>query len=799
MAVMTRRKRFAKAMSTAFRSLGAVFYPKNIKNAFKSVTKGAREYLCFFVALFAIQAGFVTFALMTDANISYAKTLVTDEYSHHLEVVGMDQEQKVNLQYNIDLAVTRLDDYILSASFVQEADETYTARIVLNENMSLTDGRAHLLGRNLLGGIAVENADTGEPWTLRTTPLYTYGSDYETPYTATFWGVLFLWLLISVAVLWVLYRVRVNHFKFVYGIYMTCGADFPKLYGTAGGELMAVSLLTLLPAILMGGGVTAIVYLTKGIALSISLRTVICFVIFNLLCVLLAVYVPMRRMATKPPVSLLAAVDNSSLVASPRRSFRMFGEGYPLKYELFGMWRLRKYYVGLVLSAVLFAALFVSGLYIADLEKYHAEIDPYEYLIRYGTSPSEVSDEVETDAEGEEIIVDVIDREEAEMIRDDLDIFLDEVVAVPGVSYVDWAVTTSGGSRLSHLLLTPGQLSGGTESTVPSAERESQGYKYAMREYDYTAFDKTYIDMLVDRELCTFEGNPYDLLEGERMVIVSEDSFNEKCYNFAPGDKIIVAVFEKMNGVVDMVFDPDTLLRMQIEKYDFKYVEYTVAAVMRGKASQENITFGVTFADYEELTGDYAVRNQLKVYMENGTDFATVQAAEAGIRKAVSYCAGWRVVPSGNYFKTDIRNQRNDRAMILTLASLILLTSPLVWFFSQLMYYRKRRGELRILLALGAKQNSLGTLHRITGGVLSGAAFLATVILSYLCNAAVHLLINTLLPKFGIIESVGYAFELSWPALWACLLVSVLCGFLSCEVPYRLFRRNEKAGSIVIK
>ena len=74
----------------------------------------------------------------------------------------------------------------------------------------------------------------------------------------------------------------------------------------------------------------------------------------------------------------------------------MFGSGFPVKYELFGMWRLRKYYAGLLLSAVLFAALFVSGLYLSDLEKYHDAIDPYEYTVRYGTLKIEDEEELQS-------------------------------------------------------------------------------------------------------------------------------------------------------------------------------------------------------------------------------------------------------------------------------------------------------------------------------------------------------------------------------------------------------------------
>lgn len=786
MATYPRLRKIGRWLSVTTRGIGAVFHPKNLKNAFKTVLFSFKEYLCFFIALFVVQAGFLTVSLMTDTNLAHAEDTVRAEYSHHVEVVGLDQEQKVNLQYTLDLAITRLDDYLVFASFYEESPGVWVAKLTLDESKDLSAGLTHIK-RQMLSEI------TQDGWVVRTTPLFTCHNDYIVPYNLTFWAVSLLWLLLSVAVLWVLYRIRVNHFKFTYGIYMACGAGFPKLYGTAGGELFTISCLTMLPAVLAGGGVTAGLYLMRGITPSISARTVIGFLLFNLLTVLVSVYVPMRRMAVKAPVTLLRSVDNGSLVVSPNRSFRMFGEGYPVKYELFGMWRLRKYYAGLLISAVLFSAMFVSGLYIADLEKYHDTIDPYEYTVRYGTLKIEAEEELETDENGDEILPEpTYTDEEIEMIRTDLDIFLDEINAVSGVSYVDWSVITTGGSKQSHLLLKPIQVSGGTQSLLPSEERASEGYTHAMREYEYTAFDKAYIDTLIDHGLCTFEGDPYRLLTEEKMVIISEDANNSAYYNFSPGDKVMVAVFEKLNSPIEMTFDVKDLLRQQIKNCDFRYVEYTVCAVMRGRASDENITFGVTFEDYAELTGDLPVRDYLKVYMEDGTDYDTVEAAEGKIRQAISGCAGWLVEPTGHYFKTHIDGMKEDRGMILILSTLLLAVSPLVWFFSQVMYYRKRRNEFNILLALGAQRSSIGKLHRLTGGVLSGLAFLVTALLSYLCNSLVHLLINTLLPKFGLIENVYYAFEMSLPALVLCLVASVACGFLSCELPYRLFGRERK-------
>ena len=115
----------------------------------------------------------------------------------------------------------------------------------------------------------------------------------------------------------------------------------------------------------------------------------------------------------------------------------------------------------------------------------------------------------------------------------------------------------------------------------------------------------------------------------------------------------------------------------------------------------------------------------------------------------------------------------------------------MVWYFSQIMFYRKRRNEFAVLHALGAPDDAFAKIHRLAGGVLSGVAFFVTILVSLLCNYLVFFTVNTLLPWLHLTESIRYEFTLSIPARISCVLVSVLCGFLSCELPYRLYTKPD--------
>ncbi len=785
----SRIQRLGMWLSTMFRSGGAFFFPPNLKNAFVNVTKNWKEYICFYLAALAMGTGFWTIALCTESNIREARERVEANYDYHVEVVVPHQQAYVDLANTLDYELERENEYLADFYWAYDekplSDGSYVVRLSLTAPRGLEASfiwiNAKILDEHVHGDI-------------RFSPLYSFEDDFKRPYTAQLWLVSALWFAFSVLMLVLLFLIRLDHFRFIYGIYMTFGADFPRLMGAAGGELAVISLLCFLPAAAVGFGLTALLYIPAGVGLTVTLRACLIALGGVLLASFVAVWFPMRRLSKQAPIRHLAAGDNTALVSSPRRSFYLFGGGFPGRYELYTMWRMRKYYARLVISAVLFASVFVSGLYVSDLVRQHNRVEASEYILSYGDDAGEDPAPPDTD-DASPAPAGGIAEEDAPLLWEDPDLFLSDIEAIPGVSHVTWSASVSGGYSASHIILRPGQVKTSGKTVVRSEERASAGFKWAMNQYDYTAVDELWIDNMIKNNLCTFEGDPYEVLTKDKHIIISEDIFNKTVCSFHPGDEIIVAVCEEVRFLEPML-DPQEMLRGQIRENRFRYETYTVAAVMRGIASEDAITFGVTVKDYIDLTGDHPVRDRLSVYMERGTDMDTVRAAESAIRAALSFTPGWSVTPTGNFFDAEVRALKNDEAVVLTLSVCLLCISPMIWYFSQIMFYRKRRREFALLSALGAKDADFARIHRMAGGLLSAAAFLVTILLTLLINAAIHTTLNNIIPRFFDVQNTYYRFSLSLPALIACVAASVLCGFLSSEIPYRLFVRRDRATDV---
>ncbi len=121
-----------------------------------------------------------------------------------------------------------------------------------------------------------------------------------------------------------------------------------------------------------------------------------------------------------------------------------------------------------------------------------------------------------------------------------------------------------------------------------------------------------------------------------------------------------------------------------------------------------------------------------------------------------------------------------------------------MWFFSQILFFQKRRKEMNLLRMFGAAEKQIERLHTFAGLVISALAMVVTVILSYIASFIVFKLMSEWLPSLGFAGGVSYSFFVSTAALLVSLAVSAICGFLSSYIPYRAGRGRRRDGDLGI-
>ncbi|MBO5757001.1 MAG: ABC transporter permease [Clostridia bacterium] len=755
-------------------------FKRTLKNAFRTVLLGWREYAGFFLALLVVQSIFWSLTFSLDTNNAVAKERVTESYSYHVVLPALTPTQTATFK-NMLNGQAAIDDSFYEVEIIEGA-ESSEAHVML-KGRDISRSFAKFRDRCMLGS-----------WQYEFTPLYTYQTEYVTPGVWRYAAICLAMLALCAAVLTVLYIIRMENHQFQYGIYMTCGADFRMLFRVTFWELAAIAALTFVPACLLSALIMLPVYLPGGVLFRFGWAAPFKVLGLTAATVLLSVVLPVRYMARKTPMTLITSRNNAGLVTSPRRSFHLFGKRFPRDYELAGMWRMRKYYIRLVCSAVAFASLFISGLYIADMIKTKQELAVDEFVLAYNQLP----DEVVLDEEGNEIRP-YYDETTADAINDDVQFMSEAIRAMDGVAYVTAQEQERADNLLGHMLLKSENVLAYGEYAVQSAG-ERAGYGFATNSYKYTAVDQTWIDNALASGLYTFEGDPYAVLENPNAIIVSEKILGAQRFDFKVGDTVYFASY--VSGLIAdnrMFTRRDQILLQQLEYFTFDYGttgtstgEYVVCAVITESPSDSYLTVGMHAEPFRALTALDGARDNMTVYFADGLTLAEADALSEQIVTLAEDFA-WKYQRTGTFFDDMIADARKDNLITAVISCFILVVSPLVWFFSQLLYYRRREEEFYMLEAMGGFGIEIRGLHLTAGAVLSGVAFLVTLGMSYAFNFVLYMTMSRILPAFGVAQAINYNYYMPLWALALCAAVSVGCGFASCLVPYLLWKKRTEA------
>ena len=343
-------------MGKLFSSLG-----REIKLGFKTVTFQFKQYLCFFLAILAMQVMFGIIVMSSSNNIYQYEKKTTEDYDYHFALTNLSEADKkafgssrrYDAVYEVDNSGAFVEVYI-NRDNIPEGEPQLS--LDYYKNKFIED---HV---NKVKYSAMKASDVN----IVDSPLFELeGKVFSMRVECA--AKLFVLALVSVAVIILLFNIRLNHFKFTYGIYMSFGADTKRLFSTSFWEMMVIGLLTLIPAGAIATVTDWYFYVSGDYAYRFTPWLMAFALLFMIPVLIAAVLIPIKVTASKPPLQLLLAEDNSNLVSSPRISTQLLGKKFPGSYEGLGIWRFRRYVATLVASSVLFASIFVWITFFEDV------------------------------------------------------------------------------------------------------------------------------------------------------------------------------------------------------------------------------------------------------------------------------------------------------------------------------------------------------------------------------------------------------------------------------------------------
>ncbi len=769
------------------------YLSRNLKIAWKSVFFNWKQYICFFLAIFIVQMFYGIMAISTENNKEVERSHVEQEFDYDMVLTNLN-----GYQYNIVVNYNNSVIYQAAAESFYLIDEEKTVEYydVIDEvkeydvyisfsEYETAEARDKFMKEFVNGTLAAYGDVNYEE-----TDLISFDKNIAAN-NVTFAVISAVLLAVSIFLLIALYNIRINQYKFTYGVYMTVGATFGSLFGTAFWELFLISLVTYIPAMAASTVTVWLIYKASGFAFKFFVPGMWLLVgLFSLLVVTISVISPMRIMSLRTPMSLIRTEDNSNLVSSPRRSFNILGKSFPAHYEIYSIWRFRKYNIQLLTSAIAFCALFIIGLYLGNIYDTSIEFSKPQYtvdlsdsLYYYNPGAEQTGDKLAIDA--------TIIREEIEGVTyveqtgDEKGNFTGEIV--------DFSSPQTEAEYISSFTMFPSNRAGFLTNFL-----NHEGWK-ATNEVIYKATDWEQIKYL---EQFDYDGDLEQVLDtssGVKYCIIGDSISNMKKFNIQPGDTIRIAKKSGQQKDVDSNASGRNLLKQQLKYFYYEYTDFVVAAVIHDIPSG-SLPVYILGDDYEACTGINPDANLLNVYTDPSLSNERVLEILEEIKTKFGFSNIGTVHVKNNrrISLQSIAADKHNSELYIVISALILVISPLIWFFNQILYYRKREKEFNIIQSMGAKESDIRVIYLLGGLSMAVMSLVVSIILSYIASYVVYYFVNAILPNLNH-DIIRYEFYLPWYALVISAVVSVACGFFSVYVPYKSYFKNrfslENGGS----
>ena len=742
-----------QALKDALAAIGRFFAYSNIKHGFKSVISGFREFFVFFFAMILVQLLFWCPMLAMQSREATIQKEAHAAADYHLKIEGMSSSEW-SMYFN--------DTFIITDTF-EEKDrlyKSYEAKKYVNGS-----GREMYELRILMREDGIDQSElfllrypvAGEAVSIEYSPRCTYPGEVA-KVRSTFIPIIIAMGLLGALILLVLYNIRINHYKFRYGVYMSFGADFEKLFQTAAWELFSIALLTVVPSLALGFVVQIIVTVSLGGSLTFSPILLIWAAVWQLCVILLAVFPSVRILATKTPTTLMVAGDNSNYVSSPRTSFRIFRKSFPMHYELYGFWRFRRYYATLLVSAIVFSSLFLCGFFINSMVTASENTKTAEFSLTANSN------------EG-------------------IDPYLiEEIAEFEGVKFISWENSIDATAINAYVVLNNRQRSGISSKTV----KANGGY--ADNNYKYSLIDDVLYTQVTREGGWEIEGDLSRVMTDPSCIAVSEYINNSKSLNFKVGDKVKLAVFEMSHGSIsyDMP-DNKYILNQLISKGEFELITVEIAAIVDSGDTDDRYMIAMGEELFTQIVPMHVSAMNADIFVSEELTHEETDLLYEKIRSSIAIFDAITLenLRSGLAHKTAQKSSATPAVFIC--ASVFLLIAPAGWFFSQSMFGAKRKIENEMLSAFGATDADLGKLYLFSGGVLTVPATVATVIIGWGVTEFIYWLINEFLTSLGMGADFRYSYKFSIVGLLICIAVSAVSAVIATYKPFSKWKKDRDA------
>ncbi len=735
---------------------------KSFALAVRSVKYNYKRYLCFFVMLFVIQTLFSAVLVLYANNNSNQVEYLENNYDYHLKLQNLN-----DVQFS----------YIADQHNKQPEEEEFFSIVKITRSEIAGIGRnryeisIHFDGKptscykvfsaKFYGSLE----DEGE-FDEFITPLLKYELDYAKNTAICALTCIFVFIC-GCVIIYLLDSIMVNHYKFLYGVYMTFGANFKKLFVSAFFEMLFISLAVFVPSQLITNVVCFVMLKSNGLSFRVSILSLLLSLIMCILVAGVPVFINIKSVSRKTPLSLIGAIDNSNHITSPQSSADFIAAEFPKTTELLSMKRFRKYLIKLVLATVSFASVFVCCAYLGNAYSRSLEINKPQFSAIFGgyyISANGGDDGKKEESEGDNGSVSENDEpllpdieEESEKgswyYQFSYDSEMKEYLySFEGVEMIFKNCFTNAYDIGSHVKL-PKKNAGFT-----GGADDSQGDRCYLNA-EYTVLDPEVAEIIKYKGY-EVEGSLSNVINKNNYIAITDGYNNSRKFKLSVGDKIYIATSSKLIKKAPQIMssDYDQLMTLELINYKFEYKEYTVGAIIKNSPVGKCFPVYMNEEEYVKLTGNQVIFDKIDIMVSDSISDEQLQKLDLSLKHAADYYSNMMLTNNDSKVLAQIEQNKKYESVFTFIAIMLLIVTPIIFMFSQILFYLKRRPEFDLYFALGAPFEKIKKLFLTDAIVTAVLSLVVYSLLSWLMTYGLSFYINSSLYEAS--SYIRYAYKL---------------------------------------
>ncbi len=781
------------------------YLKKNVKMASKNLFTKFRQYACFFLLLFLLQS-----LLCTTLSIRYnyersQKEILERQFTnnngivYHVKLLGLNSTQYAALtQYE-----SRQSD---EDRFFQIAGgEISDGMLETGTEYSVYDVEIAFIGDNK--GACYDEFCTRFYESLKEegefdeyiTPLLNYELNALLYRFFTFLAITAIFAL-AVAVLRVLHYTVSSFYSFAYGIYMSFGADFGKLFSASFWEMLILNLILIVPSAILSNIISLIIVKNSGLGFVFCPYAIPLSFVLTLAAALAASFATFGKIASKPPVKLIVAEDNSDLICSPRTSTDIRSFSFSAGLEKLSLFRFRNYLLRLTAFTVAFTLVFASAAYIADICEEAVEMPTFEYELEFEPTITEIKvdsdgNPVPEDAEGEFETVRTVSYE----YTCDSSVYAD-LHSISGVVGVCKESAVNAYDCNSHIFVD----SKSVKRNIGYRRDDETGFS----DVDFLALDADVAEWI---DFCGYavSGSLDDVINDSSMIAVSDSVGGKKTFGIKVGDKIRVAVDSRLTGEEEepaFGSDKNNALSGRLKNYAYVYRTFTVGAVISGVPSDTAVLVYMNSSAYKTVTHEDVAYDEVKLVVDDDISDSDFELLGINLRNARDYYSNLKLTNLDSRVDRIIEKNKNRPKLLDFFGICALAAVPAVEILSLSIFYRKRQEEFDSYIAMGAVGADIKKIFFVDGLFVSALTAFSHLISATLISRLVWSLMN--IPNVfrlvcGSDEIVCFEYNYPFGVIIAGMAVAAIGAFagvwLSCRRYFRENGLNDRKNKILRK